>query len=80
MRYAAVYKTDSEPLDRFIQAEGWYQCVCRSFRAAGARRGKGIRDAVGEVIEFVKKIAFLNKLAGSLFITQSGVRQEAGKE
>ncbi len=34
MRYAAVYKLDSEPLEQFITQEGRHQCMRRPFRPA----------------------------------------------
>jgi hypothetical protein len=31
MRYAAAYKSDSEPLDQFIRRKGGIKCMCARF-------------------------------------------------
>jgi hypothetical protein len=44
MRYAAVYRPDSEPLDQFDQTEGWHQRVRGPFLSApGARPGNEVK-------------------------------------
>jgi hypothetical protein len=48
MRYAAVYKPDSEPLDRFVKRKGGLNaCAARSSRRLGPRGGNGVREGAG---------------------------------
>ena len=42
MRYAALYKPDSEPLDPIRKTEGWYRRLRRSFLPVPGARLKGV--------------------------------------
>jgi hypothetical protein len=45
MRYAAVYKPDSEPFDRFTRRKGGINaCAARFSRRLGPRGGNGVRE------------------------------------